>query len=82
MERLGKYDKDLNEIEVGDVLKVKVCGKKRFYYGTVKFFPEYGIYAVAEKVGDVERPLGSSGSSTNYKPYNWKSYSLIEIIER
>lgn len=80
-----EYDDDFdNQIFEGDIIKA-TTRKGYTIISFIKFFPKYGMYGLSEvphyyndKYGD--RPLGSSGSSTPYKPYIWNSYRSVEII--
>jgi hypothetical protein len=73
----GWHDANNVDLYVNDVCKG---------LGIVRFWPEYGLFGF-EHVGygrahDPSKPLGSTGSSTSYRPYTWKSYrpGKIQII--
>lgn len=66
------------EIQIGDCVKAKVRGKG-FIEGKVMYNSKYGIVAIHNQHGI---PFGSNGSSTKYKPYNWTSYTSIEVLSQ
>lgn len=79
----GLLDKDGVEVFEGDIVEVKFAhGTKR---SDVRFFADFGVFALSEVPNyyvttPFDRPMGSSGSSTSYKPYTWKTYRSIEVI--
>ena len=85
MQFTGILDSNGTEIYEGDIVKFSVKGGF-VGVGEVKTFPEFGITGIAAnfKFGynkaDSSMPVGSSGSSTPYKPYTWKSYKTIKVI--
>lgn len=60
----------------GDILEAKLMGSGKTVVGPVMFDPAYGCYGI----GKNGKLVGSSGSSTRYKPYTWNSYSKIRLI--
>lgn len=67
------FTTDKKEIYEGDYLTAIPQGRRNTITGQVQFSIEYGVYGIMDK----GKLAGSSGSSTTYKPYTWKSYKLI-----
>lgn len=70
---IGIEDIDGKPLHCGDRVTVGKSDRE----AVIKFFPEYGCFGLYEE-GHYQskegKPLGSSGSSTRYRPYNWKSW--------
>lgn len=85
MEFVGIKDKSGTEVYEGDWLRVAIKGGW-VTEGEVRRFIEYGLIGVARNrkwkylSANRDEPLGSSGSSTAFKPYLWNSYRTIEVI--
>lgn len=65
------------QINLGDRVKATIKGKWAEVEGIVAFNKTYGLVCI---VDENNRPFGSDGSSTNYKPYLWNTYTNIQKI--
>jgi uncharacterized phage protein (TIGR01671 family) len=81
----GLQDSKGVDIYEGDICRVSIKGLGITVVSEMKFFPDYSMFAFSSVPHYYEnktenKPMGSSGSSTPWKPYMPGSYKYIEVI--
>lgn len=81
----GLKDSKGVEIYEGDICRFSIKGRGITVVSEMKFFPDYSMFAFSSVphyyvTRKENKPMGSSGSSTPWKPYMPGSYKYIEVI--